>query len=80
MRSSIALRFDSRDGQLCPFGGDALVFGGLSDDRINVQSISRITADQEEQLLIRYGKKENPESETPVEPAEVKGAEVEELG
>ena len=80
MRGSFELRFDSRDGQLCPFGGDSIIFGGLSSERVSVQAISRITAEQEEQLLIRYGKKDAPESETPVKPADVKGAEVEELG
>ena len=80
LRGSFGLRFDSRDGQLCPYGGDSIVFGGLSSERVSVQSISRITADQEEQLLIRYGKREPAEAETPAKPAEVKGAEVEELG
>lgn len=80
MRSSIGLRFDSRDGQLCPYGGDSIVFGGFSNERVNIQSISRISAEQEEQLLIRYGKREPTEAEIPAKPAEVKGAEVEELG
>lgn len=80
MRGSFSLRFDSRDDQLCPFGGDAIVFGSFGDDRVPVQSISRLSADQEEQILIRYGKKELPESETPAEPVEVKPARVEELG
>jgi hypothetical protein len=80
MRGSISLGFDSRDDQLCPYGGDAIVFGGITNERVNVQSISRLSAEQEEQLLIRYGKREPAEAETPAEPAKVKGAEVEELG
>ena len=80
MRGAYRLSFDSRDGQLCPYGGDSIVFGGFSNERVRVRSISRITADQEEQLLIRYGKKEPAETEIPAKPADVKGAEVEELG
>jgi len=80
MRGSMGLGFDSRDDQLCPYGGDAIVFGGIADERIPVQSISRVTAEQEEQLLIRYGLKEPAEAETPAEPVEVKPARVEELG
>lgn len=80
LRGSFALRFDSRDDQLCPYGGDSIVFGGIANERVNVQSISRISAEQEEQLLIRYGKREPAEAEIPAEPAKVKGAEVEELG
>ena len=80
MRGSIGLRVDSRDDQLCPFGGDQIIFGAFADDRIGVQSISRLTAEQEEQLLIRYGKKEPAESETTEPAREVTGAEVEELG
>ena len=80
MRGSFSIQFESRDGQLCPFGGDAVVFGGFANERVSIQAISRITPDQEEQLLIRYGKKDAPELETPVKPAPVKGAEVEELG
>ena len=80
MGSSFRLGFSSRDDQLCPYGGDAVVFGGLGDDQVNVQSITRVTADQADEILIRYGKKKKPPTEkrTP-EPADVPGAEVEEL-
>lgn len=79
MRGTVGIGFDSRDDQLCPYGGDAIVFGGLATDRATVQSIRRVTAEQEETLLIRFGIKEPAEPRTP-EPPEVKGAEVEELG
>ena len=80
MRGSIGLRVDSRDEQLCPYGGDRIIFGAFADERIGVRSISRLTTEQEEQLLIQYGKRDPAESET-TEPAnDVKGAEVEELG
>ncbi len=79
MRSSYRLGVDSRDSWLCPYGGDKIVFGGLSEMGFSVRSISRVTEDQEEELLIRYGKIEPPELQEPASP-EVKGADVEELG
>lgn len=79
LRSSFQMSFSSRDDQLCPYGGDRVVFGDFNPDSIGIQSISRISADQADELLIRYGRKE-PEQQTAPEPADVKGAEVEELG
>jgi len=80
MRPTAGLRFDSIDEQLCPYGGDSIVFGGGTNERVPIQFMSRVTAEQEEYLLIRYGIKEPVESQTPAEPEAVKGAEVEELG
>lgn len=79
LRSSFQMSFSSRDDQLCPYGGDRVVFGDFNPDSIGIQSISRISDDQADELLIRYGRKE-PEQQTAPEPADVKGAEVEELG
>lgn len=78
IRSSFRLGFSSRDDRLCPYGGDAIVFGGIADEKISIQSISRVSAEQADELLIRYGKKEAPDKKAP-EPADVQGAEVEEL-
>jgi hypothetical protein len=78
MRGSMGLTFDSRDEQLCPFGGDAIMFGGLAHERVTIQSISRVTAEQEQEILFRFGLLERAEKKPP-EPANVKGAEVEEL-
>ena len=80
MRSAIGFQVRSRDDQLCPFGGDRIVFGSLGGESVSVRSISRLTAEQEEFLLTRYGIREPDESETPAESPDVKGAEVEELG
>lgn len=79
LRSSFQMSFSSRDDQLCPYGGDRVVFGDFNPDAIGIQSISRLSADQADELLIRYGRKE-PEQQMAPEPADVKGAEVEELG
>jgi len=78
MRGSMGLTFDSRDDQLCPFGGDAIKFGGLTHERVTIQSISRVTAEQEQEILFRFGLLERAEKKPP-EPVSVKGAEVEEL-
>ena len=60
-------------------GGDALIFGSFPGDEARIQSIKRLTPDQVEQVLIRYGKKDPGDVQDPA-PPEVKGAEVEELG
>ncbi|MGB5352209.1 MAG: DUF6491 family protein [Woeseia sp.] len=78
IRSSFGLGFSSRDDQLCPYGGDSIVFGTMGDDEVSVQSISRVSKEQAEELKIRYGKK-GPAENTPAAPDAVKGAEVEEL-
>lgn len=78
LRSSFQMSFSSRDDQLCPYGGDRVVFGSFSPDSIGIQSITRLNAEQADELLIRYGRKE-PEQQAPA-PADVAGAEVEELG
>lgn len=80
LRSSFQLGFESRDDRLCPYGGDGIVAGGsLSHETIGIQSISRVSEEQAERLLIRYGRKEPAEQQAPP-PKDVKGAEVEELG
>ncbi|MDZ7643663.1 MAG: DUF6491 family protein [Woeseiaceae bacterium] len=79
MRSSLRLGFSSRDDRLCPYGGDSVVFGGLNTEKVRISSISRVNAEQAAEILVRYGKKEPPRQKDPA-PADVKGAEVEELG
>ena len=78
MRSGIAMKVVSRDDRLCPYGGDGLVFNSYETFPATVRSISRITKDQAEDIMVRYGKKDSGESQTPA-PKEVEGAEVEEL-
>ena len=78
MRGSSSLSVDSRDDQLCSYGGDAIVFGSFGRDRVTVRSISRVTAEQQQDILFRFGLLERAE-QAPPEPANVKGAEVEEL-
>lgn len=78
-QSSFQIGTVSRDDSLCPYGGDSLVFDMHSRDESRIRSISRVTPEQVDMLLIRYGKKEPVDQPDPA-PPEVKGAEVEELG
>lgn len=80
LRSSFQMGFESRDDYLCPYGGDAVVVGGLRPEEIGIRSISRVSEEQEQQLLVRYGKKEPAAGQQAPAPKEVQGAEVEELG
>jgi hypothetical protein len=79
LRSSFSLQFSSRDDQLCPYGGDGIVVGSFRDETVGIRAISRVTEEQADQLLIRYGRKKPAEQQAPA-PEDVKGAEVEELG
>ncbi len=78
MRSAFNIRVESRDDRLCPYGGDGLLFGSFERFPVGIRSISRISIDQADELLIRHGKKETEEPQTPA-PRDVGGAEVEEL-
>ena len=78
LKSSFQLSFSSRDDQLCPYGGDELVFDRDGWDRHRIASIKRITRDQAGQLKGQYGK--DPKKQKAPEPKEIEGAEVEELG
>lgn len=80
LRSAFRLGFSSRDQWLCPYGGDRIVFGGFSDFGFSIRSISRVTEEQAEELLIRYGKRPAGEQQDAGPPPDLKGADVEELG
>ncbi|NOX70057.1 MAG: hypothetical protein GXP15_12770 [Gammaproteobacteria bacterium] len=77
LRHSTSLRFESRDSQLCPYGGDAIIFGTFSQESVSIRAISRVTEEEKLELLVQYGIIERAEQKPP-EPAIVKGAEVEE--
>ena len=79
LRSNWAIGFKSPTGRVCAGFSELVIDDRFSgDDSIRIASIRAINADEEEDLLIRYGKKE-PEYEHTPEPREVKGADVEEL-
>src|SRR3970282_1658453 len=55
LRSSFQMSFSSRDDQLCPYGGDRVVFDSFNPDSIGIQSINRITAEQAVAVLVCLG-------------------------
>ena len=79
LKSSFQLGTRSRDDRLCPYGGDSIIFDRFSGGEARIHSISRVTPQQVEQLMIRYGKKDPGDIQDPA-PPELNGAEVEELG
>ena len=78
LRSSFQLGTVSRDDRLCPYGGDALVFDSAGRDTARIASIRRISPDEADWLLVRFGKKDPAEEQAPA-PEPLEGAEVEEL-
>ena len=78
LRSSFQLGTVSRDDQLCPYGGDALVFDTAGHDTARIASIRRVTPEEADWLLVRFGRKDPPEQQAPA-PEPLEGAEVEEL-
>ena len=77
IRSSTGLEFSSRDSQVCPYGGDGIVFNGLSREEVRIRSISRVTADQVELLMVRFGRIKADAPKAPA-PKHLEGARVEE--
>lgn len=74
LRSNWSIGFKSPTGRVCA-GFSEVVF---DRDSIRIASIRELSAEEEEDLLIRYGKKE-PEYEQAPAPQDVEGADVEEL-
>ena len=78
LRSSWAIGFKSPTGRICAAFSEVVFDGHLDGDRIRIASISEIDDEQEEALLVRFGKKE-PEIELAPAPPDIEGADVEEL-
>ena len=78
LQSSWGIAFDSTTTRVCA-GFDSLVFKGhLDGESVRIASIQELTPEDEEHLLIRFGKKEPEIKHTP-SPQDVRGADVEEL-
>ena len=78
LRSSWGIAFKSPTGRICSGFSEVVFEGDFDGESIRIASIRELDPEEEEDLLIRYGKKE-PEIEQTPAPHEVKGAEVEEL-
>ena len=78
LKSTWQIAFLPAGSRVCRSTSQLLVNDTTGSDRVRIRNIWRLTPDEYDDLLIRYGKKE-PEIEQPREPEEVTGAEVEEL-
>lgn len=76
--SAWGIQFDSPTNRICPGFSEVVFEGHLSNQSVRISSIWELTPEDEEALLIRYGKKEPEIKQTPA-PQEVPGADVEEL-
>jgi len=78
LKSSMGIAFRTTTSRVCA-GFDELMFKDhLDGDSIRIESIRELSPEEEEHLLIRFGKKE-PEIEYTPPPQPVKGGDVEEL-
>jgi len=78
LNANRAIGFQSQSGLICGRFSEILIDDGFNTEEIRISSIQRLTPESEEDLLIRFGKKE-PEVEQTRQPETVEGAEVEEL-
>ena len=78
LKSSWRIGFQSATGRICAGFSDVVVDDGLGPERIRIRSIRRLTAEDKDELLVAFGKKE-PDHEQARQPEEIEGAEVEEL-
>jgi hypothetical protein len=78
LKSSWSIAFSSPTNRICARFSELIYEGNFEKESIRISSIRELTAEDEEDLLIQYGKKEPEIKQTPA-PAEVPGAEVEEL-
>ena len=78
LNSSWSIAFSSPTGRICASFSELIFNSAFERESIRIASIKELTTDEEEILLIQYGKKE-PEIEHTPAPAELPGAEVEEL-
>jgi len=78
LQSTWKIGFRSPTGMICPNSGELVLDDGMALDRIQVRSVRKVTLDELDELLIRFGKKE-PEFEQAPAAEDVSGAEVVEL-
>ena len=78
LRSKWAIGFTSRTGMICPMSGEVVLDDGIGQERISIRAIRRLSPEERDALLIRYGKKEPEIKQAPAK-EKVESAEVEEL-
>jgi hypothetical protein len=80
LQNSLGVAFNSPTSRICSGVSDVVFsdsFGGRTE-AVGILDVRLLSPEDEEDLLIRFGKKEPEIKQTPV-PREVEGAEVEEL-
>ena len=78
LRSTWQIAFRSTTGRVCAGFGEVIYNEGFGPESIRIASIRRLTPEAEEDLLVRFGKKEPDTVQTPAT-EDVESAEVEEL-
>lgn len=80
LRNSMGIVFDSPTSRICSDFSEVIVGDGFGDrmDVVRIRHIRLLLPEEEEDLLIQFGKKEPEIKQTPV-PKDVEGAAVEEL-
>lgn len=78
LRSSWQIAFHSPTSQVCAGFGEIVVDDGFGPEGFRIASVRELTPEDEEELLIRFGKIE-PKYKQPPRKQDVEGAEVEEL-
>jgi hypothetical protein len=78
LRSSWKIGFRSTSGRICGGFDEMLVDDGFGPERIRIASITQLTPEEHEALLVRFGKKEPAIEQAPATD-DVESAEVEEL-
>jgi len=78
LRSTLGIAFESSSGRVCGGFDRLIVDDAFGPESIRIAAIRRLTPEQENDLLVRFGLRE-PEYEQPRQPEKVEGAEVEEL-
>ena len=78
LQSTWHIAFRSQSGRICSGFSDLIVEDGMRKELIGIRSVKRLTPEEHDDLLVRFGKKE-PAAKQTTAPEPVKGAEVEEL-
>ncbi|MDX1480917.1 MAG: DUF6491 family protein [Woeseiaceae bacterium] len=78
LRSTWQIGFRSTTGRICGGFDDLIVDGGFGPEPFRIHSIRRLTPEEEDELLVRFGKKEPSVKQAPAT-EDPESAEVEEL-
>jgi hypothetical protein len=60
-----------RDGQICPFGGDAIIVRGVMPETVSIRSMRRLTDEQLDDIYVQFGVR--PPEVVDVDPADPNG-------